>query len=379
MRRTDGSFGPQSGMELGTARATPGEIDRGWLEVTGLPTGGEERLPVVLARGETDGPTLWVTGGVHGDEATGIAAAQSIATEKLVDRLAGTVVSVPVVNPAGLRRNARTSYYGDDDPNRYFPDPTEESATPPDTQERIDRRLYEAIVETADAMVDLHTAGIGSRPFAIRDRVLYGEARTESEAETLATELEALIEAFGFPIVTEYPADEYTEESLHRSAAGAVLNGAGIPAFTAELGEHSVVDDRLRDGAIAGVYAVMRQLGMIESIPESIGTPSAYVSDSPVAYPVRRARHPRADRAGIVRHRVEAGSTVEAGDPIADLVSPHGEPVGTIESEHDGYVLGLREGIAVYEGDAIASMAIEDEEERVVPRDTEDLEFAGNP
>ncbi|QCJ46329.1 MULTISPECIES: succinylglutamate desuccinylase/aspartoacylase family protein [Haloprofundus] len=356
-------------MNVGTAEARPGELTRGWLNATGLPTGGDERLPVVVARGERDGPTLWLTGGVHGDEATGVAVAQDAMREELPELLSGTVVCVPLVNPAGLRRNARTSYYADDDPNRYFPDPEGDSTRPPKTQERIDRRLYETLVDSADALVDLHTAQVGSMPFSIRDRVLYGERRTEEEAESLADELAALVDAFGLPVLTEYPAAEYLDQGLHRSTAGAALNAAGIPSFTPELGGHSVVEEDLRAAGVAGVYGVLRELGMIDELPAGVDEPGTGVPSAPVEFPVRRAVHPRTETAGVVRHRVDAGDVVSAGDVVADIVTPHGERVDTVESEHDGYVIGRYEGLAAYEGDAVASMAVRDDDELVVPRD----------
>ncbi|TKX83414.1 deacylase, partial [Halorubrum sp. SS5] len=164
----------------------------------------------------------------------------------------------------------------------HFPDADAESARPPKLQERIDARLYAAITgravdgndefpagtdafagdatadpvdsvgtnTAADALIDCHTAGVGSEPFVIRDRVLYGDRRDESEAAALSAELGRLVEAFGLPVVREYPAAEYVEENLQRSTAGAVLNEAGIPAFTAELGAHSVVDDALLDAGV---------------------------------------------------------------------------------------------------------------------------------
>ncbi|XVH32053.1 succinylglutamate desuccinylase/aspartoacylase family protein [Haloferacaceae archaeon DSL9] len=356
-------------MQIGTATARAGELTHGWLDATSLPTGGEERFPVSIARGEDEGPTLWITGGVHGDEATGIAVAQDVMREDLHRRLAGTVVCVPLVNPAGVRRNARTSYYHDDDPNRYFPDSDTESTRPPRTQERIDERLYDVLVDTADALVDLHTAQIRSVPFTIRDRVLYGDRRTRDDAESLAGTLQALVDAFGFPTLTEYPAAEYLDENLHRSTAGAVLNEAGIPAFTVELGGHSVVEEETRAGGVAGVYAAMAELGMLDAVPAAVGGPDEYVPDAPVDYPVRRAVHPHTETPGLVRHRVEAGDAVAAGDVVADIVTPHGTRLETIRTDHDGYVIGRHEGLAAYEGDAIASMAVRDTDELVVHRE----------
>lgn len=386
-------------MQLGTAEAEPGELARGWLSVTDLPTGGAERLPVVIANGEEDGPTLWLTGGVHGDEATGVAVAQDAMREDLPERLAGAVVCVPVVSPAGLRCNARHTYYDDEDPNRHFPGidgdgadgdsngDGNDASRPPNVQERIDERLYRAIVDgridadeesdetdpavAADALIDLHTAGVGSEPFAIRDRVLYGEQRDEAEAEALADDLAAIVEAFGFPVLTEYPAEEYLDQQLQQSTAGAVLNKGGVPAFTVELGAHSVVEEDTRAGGVAGVYGVMTELGMLAAgdVPDDVSDPGADVPDSPVDFPVRRYRGPYTDTPGLVRHRVSAGDVVEEGDVIADVVSPTGTQRDTVAVDHDGYVIGRKEGLAAYEGDAVASMAVRDENDLVVPRE----------
>ncbi len=357
-------------MELGTASAAPGELARGAFEVTDLPTGTVEQLPVIVANGAEAGPTLWITGGVHGDEATGVAVAQDTMRDSLPAELAGTVVCVPVVNPAGLRRNARTSYYGDDDPNRKFPDPESDSARPPEVQERIDERLYEKIVDSADALIDNHTAGVNSFPFVIRDRVLYGERRTEEEAEDLAAELEALVEATGLPLLTEYPAEEYVEQSLQRSTAGAVCNAAGIPAFTTEFGTHSVVSEDIRAAGVAAQYGVMDEMGMLDDWPEDVDEPGAF--DAPVAFPTRRLNGPRTETAGLVRHRVEARDVVEAGEVVADIVTPTGEQLDTVEAEDDGYVIGRTEGLAVYEGDSVLRMAARDDGSLLAPRDPDE-------
>jgi len=397
-------------VSLGTASAAPGEVARGWFDVADLPTGAAERLPVVIANGPEDGPVLWLTGGVHGDEATGVAVVQdAMATlaDAALSELTGAVVAVPVVSPAGLRRNARHTYYGDEDPNRRFPDADAESARPPKLQERIDARLYAAIAgETvegvpgraaerdggdrepidppvaapagtgvvADALIDCHTAGVGSEPFVIRDRVLFGERRSEDEAVALSDELGRLVDAFGFPAVREYPAAEYVEESLQRSTAGAVLNEAGVPAFTAELGAHSVVDDDLVAAGVAGVLAVAVELGLlgVEAVPESAGTPSDRLDPAPVEFPVRRFRGPTTDAAGLIRHRVAAGDAFAEADVLADVVAATGAERGTVRADRDGYVLGRTEGLAAYEGDPIGSLAVRDDGDLVVPREDDE-------
>jgi predicted deacylase len=286
------------------------------------------------------------------------------------------VVCVPVVNPAGLRRTERASYYHDDDPNRYFPDSDADRYRPPRVQEVIDRRLYEAYVgesdatggdAAADALVDLHTARVGSMPFVIRDRVLYGSERSQDEAESLADDLGRLASAFGLPVVNEYAADEYTGESLQRSVAGAALNNAGVPAITVELGSHSVVEEDNRALGVAGCYRAMVELGLLDEVPAF--APDAGPVEPPVEFAVKRAVHPHTDAAGVVRHRVAPGDVVTAGDAVADVVSPHGDRRATVETEHDGYVLGRSEGVAAYENDPLLSVAVRDGGDLVVPRE----------
>ncbi|MFC3958567.1 succinylglutamate desuccinylase/aspartoacylase family protein [Halovivax cerinus] len=371
-------------MEIGTATARPGERTTGYLDVTGLPTGGAERLPVVLARGETDGPTLWVTGGVHGNELTGVAVTQDVLADGVPDGLSGTVVCVPICNPSGVRGVERTSSYHGDDPNRFFPDgPTSDADDSSDdrrVQELIDERLYRAIVDGADAHLDVHTAQVGSVPFVIRDRILYDPAadedtesgggdgeRTEREAAELADRLDALARATGIPVVNEYPAAEYADRNLDRSAAGAVLNRARIPALTLELGSYGVVEEAHRATGVAAVYRTMVHLGMLESVPDAVANAAPPVA-SPVDFPVRRYRGPRAPRAGLCRHVLEAGETFESGAELATLVSPHGDEIDSIPVENDGYVLG-RANTICYENDPVTSLAVRDEGPLVAPRD----------
>ena len=380
-------------MDIGTASAEPGERATGHLEATALPTGGDERLPVIVARGEEDGPTLWVTGGVHGNELTGVAATQDVLVDGIPEGLRGTVVCVPICNPAGLRRVERTSYYHGDDPNRYFPGSDAEdgdAGTDDRVQELIAERLYDAIVESADAHLDLHTAQVRSVPFVIRDRVLYDPeradengadgtdggdveceetdgGRTEEEARDLAARLDAFAAVTDLPVVTEYPAEEYTERNLDRSAAGAVCNRAGIPALTLELGSVDVVEEDHRAAGVAAVYRAMVHLGMLDAVPADVAT-EAPTLESPVDFDVRRFRGPNAPRAAICRHRLEAGETFEAGQTIADLVSPHGDVLEEVTVDRDGYVLG-RANTVCYENDPITSLAVRDEDDLVAPRE----------
>src|SRR5262245_35067318 len=67
--------------------------------VCDLPTGEPLVLPVLAAAGRSPGPRLTVVGGVHGDEADGIAAALALWRRLSTVEFAGRVMVIPVANP----------------------------------------------------------------------------------------------------------------------------------------------------------------------------------------------------------------------------------------------------------------------------------------
>jgi predicted deacylase len=138
-------------MQIGSAESKPGTTTTGWLEITELPTGSAERIPVSITQGEHDGPTLWVTAAIHGNEVTGIGAAQDFVTAEIERTLRGTLVCIPILNPSGVRVDGRNSYYHDEDPNRGFPYDVGEPSGPPGVQELINSRIFEHLTRTADA------------------------------------------------------------------------------------------------------------------------------------------------------------------------------------------------------------------------------------
>lgn len=351
-------------MEIGTAVSSPGTTTTGWLDVTELPTGTNERLPVSITAGEKDGPTLWVTAALHGNEVTGIAAAQDFVTDEIVAQLRGTVVCIPILNPAGIRLDQRNSYYHDEDPNRYFPYDVGDRTSPPSVQELIDGRIFDRFSATADALVSLHEGWINEALYTIVERVRYGRDRSRDEAEELAALTMDMAEAFGLPIIREHDVEVQDAYGLQRSFECAAVNAAGVPAVTPELGSPHIIEEQYLDAAITGIHNVMRTLDMLPGDP----SPNTAAPDSPVEYPVKRVDGPVTDVSGIVRHRVEKGQVVAPGDPVADITTPHGDVKRTVETNKYGYILGRRHGVGTYENDILVSMAARDDGDLVVER-----------
>lgn len=365
-------------LTIGAVQARPGQIVSGWFEALALPTGGTERLPVMIAQGrEADGPVMWITTGIHGTEHTGVIAIHRLMTPELAAALRGTVIAIPSLNPAGLRTKERLAHYHQGDPNRAFPGPDHDRQQADGATrsglEAIYARLFQAILASQPAcLIDLHNAWIGSIPFAFRDPVFYHKGRrrrglSRNEAYTLQARTGEALDVFGFTTVNEFAAGDYVSKNLHRSVSGSVLNAGGIPAFTVELGSWMHVDRHVVEACLAGCRNVMRHVGLLDGEMEPVnGVPVIRV-----AYPVRRHMGPAMPQAGIVHHLARPGELIEEGQPLARITDIFGQPIGggdgVLVSEYDGFVLGWQHGVVHYQGDAIMALAIRDEGDLVVP------------
>ena len=78
-------------------------------------------IPVEVIRGKENGPVMFVSGAIHGDEINGVETIKRLLSrKKILSSIKGTLVAVPVVNVFGFNRNVR--YLPDRrDLNRTFP------------------------------------------------------------------------------------------------------------------------------------------------------------------------------------------------------------------------------------------------------------------
>ncbi|MBN1814871.1 MAG: succinylglutamate desuccinylase/aspartoacylase family protein [Anaerolineae bacterium] len=359
---------------LGTVTSEPGTIQYGRWEALGHPTGHVEFLPVIIAQGKEDGPCFWLTAGIHGPEQAGPLVVYKLITQELVEQLKGTIVAIPVLNPAGQRTSQRDPYHAPKDPNRLWPDgkpkkPQDPDKNPPSSLETAYERLFEEIRASADYLIDYHNAWINSISFVFRDRVLYradqDADKHKAEAETLASKQDEMVRAYGHTIVNEFPPEKYIDEDLHRSTSGAALLVGRVPGFTVELGTGLMPDPAIVAASAAGTRNVLRWAGMLGGDPE----PITGIKVVDPGFPVRRCMTPRVNEACVVVHLVEAGDLVKTGDPVAEVRDVWGRPLGDglLHSEYDGIVIGRTHGIYYYPGDCVLGMGIRDDAPLVAP------------
>ena len=301
-------------------------------------------LPVSVVTAARPGPTVVVTGNVHGDEVCGVYAAQQLLST-LPDRLsAGRVVVYPSLNPLGLSAGVRTVGTGGPDLNRCFPGEGRGLAG------SIARTFWADLERhKPDLVVDLHADSASAIPYVIVDRAVRykGAVRAELEAR-----LARLAEVTGLTVLDEYPDDQYTRFQLDRSLSGAVVNRLGIPALTVEVGPRRHRDPAAVSFSEQVVWRLLAELGLCEAAPPP-------PRPLPVAGSWQRAAGPRARSAGLFRPLLAPGTRFETGDVLGELVTLDGERLETVAAPAVGIVVAWPEGAWIDAGAAVGTLGLE--------------------
>lgn len=281
-------------------------------------------LPVHVIHGQADGPRLFVSGAIHGDELIGVEVIRRLLTMKAVNHCAGTLVAVPVVNVHGFRLHSR--YLPDRrDLNRAFPGTAGGSLAA-----RLAHRFTEEIVRRCTHGIDIHTGAWH------RDNL------PQVRADLSDPETERLARAFGVPVIIDA---RVRDGSLRETAAT-----HGVKMLLFEGGEALRLDEVVIRSAVRGVLGVMAALGMLPGRHRVRSAAHPYVSGG--------SRWVRAPVSGLMRMRVRLGQHVRKDQVVGYLVDPDGAQRVEVRSHLAGVVIGLTRLPVLLEGDAVAHLAL---------------------
>jgi predicted deacylase len=279
--------------------------------------------PVLVAEGMGEGPTVCMTGAVHGDELNGIETVRRLMYSIDPAKLNGRVIGVPIVNLQGFERHSR--YLPDRrDLNRFFPgNATGSSAS------RIAHSFFEQIVKQCDALLDLHTGSF------------HRTNLPQLRANLLDESVYELTEGFGGLVV------------LHSTGGSGTLRAsavaAGIPAVTLEAGEPLRVDDRAVGHSVKAIYTLLDNLGMVNRR-------SIWGNPEPTFY---RSLWVRADKGGMLLGKVKLGKRVKPGDVLGTVTDPITNVHQDIVAPHPGRVIGMALNQFVMPGYAAFHLGVE--------------------
>lgn len=281
-------------------------------------------MPVHVVRGRQDGPRLFVSAAIHGDELNGMEIIRRLLKQPLLKRLRGTVIAAPIVNVYGIIQNSR--YLPDRrDLNRAFPGSERGSLAA-----RLAHLFMREIVEKCTHGIDLHTGSL--------HRANLPQLRANlDDPETLR-----LAKAFGVPVLINA---NVRDGSLREAAAE-----HGVSMLLYEAGEALRFDEISIRAGLQGIINVMRALSMLPP-----GRGQAKRASEP--FVARLSTWTRAPESGILRTVAALGARVRKGDLLGVVADPFGEKETPVPAPLGGVIIGRTQIPLVHEGEALFHIA----------------------
>lgn len=297
-------------------------------------------VPILVAHGREEGPSLCLTAAIHGDEINGIEIVRRVLHQIEPDSLKGTVIGVPIVNLDGFRRATR--YLSDRrDLNRFFPgSPIGSYAS------RMAHSLFQQIILKCDYTVDIHTASF----YRTNLPQLRGDLKNKAVLE--------FSRHFGGMSV------------LHNAGATGTLrraaNDAGIPSLTMEAGGPHALEQEAIAFGVKGLKNLMHNLNMYQTV-------RLWRMPQPVFY---QSIWVRAKLGGIMLSKVDLDENVRQGQLLGRVIDPITNTSSDIVSPINGTILGKALDQVVSPGFAtfhIGVVATEEQLETPLPATAPDL------
>jgi len=306
------------GMQVG-----PGQNATLELPIAGLYSHAPMNLPLQVVCGKRQGPRLFVSAAIHGDEINGVEIIRRLLRLPLLKRLRGTLIAVPIVNVYGFVNRSR--YLPDRrDLNRSFPGSESGSMAA-----RLAHRFLDTIVANSDYGIDLHTGAVH------RDNLPQLRANLDDE------ETARIACAFHVPVILN---SDVRDGSLREVAAE-----RGIPILLYEGGEALRFNEHCIRAGLKGIVSVMRELDMLPK--------SSRVSVPVAPVVARTSSWVRAGRSGILRVTAALGTRVRRGDVIGVIADPFGAQELEVTSNVSGIIIGRHNLPLVNEGEALFHIA----------------------
>lgn len=283
----------------------------------------EVKIPVEVIRGKKDGPTLFISSTIHGDEINGIEIVKRLLKLKALNNISGTLIAIPIVNVFGF--NDRSRYLPDRrDLNRCFPGLKKGSLA-----SQLAYKFMKAIVEKSDYGIDLHTGSF--------HRNNYPQIRANLNDPTTAE----LAKAFGAPVLIN--------SNLRDGSLREAVSGLKIPMLLYEGGEALRFDERVITLGVKGILEVMKKIGMIKG--------AANISKNHKLFMAKSSHWVRATHSGIHIAKQKLGKVVDKGDVLGEISNPFGERKTLIRAVESGIIIGQSMLPLANKGDALFHIA----------------------
>ena len=308
-------------MKIGTCKAESGRITRGNLSV-GVYRGKILKIPVVIMKGEESGKTIFVSAGIHGDEINGIEIINHFIKETNQDKLQGTIIFLPILNPWGFKEKSRYVPFDNKDLNRCF------NKKGKSVSYKIARTLMKEVISKCDFGIDLHDG-----------RVNLIIPHTRIFKKDKCSYLKELSHAFGSEIILQ-------REGESGMMAVESFNVYKTPVLTVEVGGALVLREDFTTQVLSGLKNILVYGGLLNGV---LDLPvRQFFLDERLGYlsPIQ----------GILHIEVEIGDAVNKGQLIARIHNPINDKVVKIKSKNPGVIFSVRKDAIINKGESILSI-----------------------
>jgi len=300
------------------------------------------RLAVMEMKGKEAGPTIWLTGCIHGDEVGGIVIIQEVFKRLNKEGLTnGRVLAFPLMNPIGFENNSRNLSTTKEDLNRSFPGQADGTMA-----ERLANTIFSYIKNTKPNLVlDLHNDWLASIPYTLIDphpglkhKNVYDQAKNFARVA-------------GFPIIDEEEENLSEKTELEKTLSGSLLQ-VDIPALTLEIGGAYIVNEQNVTDGVNAIFNILKYLKMTG--PKTVQTAS--IKQEKIW---RYSHQPECSTSGLIRFNVQAGQIVKKGDTLARIYNVFGKLVETLHAQKDALVLGHADSAVALPGLPVVALGVD--------------------
>jgi len=192
------------------------------------------KVAVHLLEGPTDGPTVGITAGIHGDELVPIEVVRRVVENIDIGLLRGRIIAIPLANPLAFEAFTRNTPTDMLNLNRVFP-----GAAGGWLSELLAGTLVDYLDPNIDCLLDLHSGG----------------AIPTVDYVYVLNDLE-LSRSLLFPTM-------YRGSSYPGSLGTHIIESTDKPVVVAEIGGGNQYDDSYLERGVNGVMNALRRLGSL--------------------------------------------------------------------------------------------------------------------
>ncbi len=308
----------------------PGESKTIQLEIARLHTTTKLTIPIIVKRSKIEGPVVLFSGGIHGDEFSGVEIVRQIITKKINKPKRGTIICIPIINIYGFINKSRDFPDGRD-LNRVFPGSKKGSLA-----SQFAYHIITDLMPLIDYAVDFHAGG-ASRFNAPQIRLTPNKP-----------EVKLLADAFNAPFTL-----------LSKNIAGSFRSASEklkVKMLLFEGGKSLDINPEVTQEGIDGVKRLLRHLDMLD--PKQFAPPQK----KHTIY-IEKSGWLRARCSGLLIDNNLVGEFVKKGTVLGMITDPFGKFERKIKAPNDGYILNANHSPTVYQGDAVYHISNSGEEE----------------